>query len=383
MNKEEIGIYIHIPFCKQKCYYCDFVSYTNKEQEIREYIDCIIKEIQSYEIKDYNVTTIYIGGGTPSFIDGSYIKELMKILKDKLVCNKTKWKDIEITIEINPGTITLQKLKCYIEAGINRISIGLQSTNDSLLKQIGRIHTYEEFLDTYKMARKVGFKNINIDFILGLPSQTIQDLKDTIEKAVKLNPEHISVYSLIVEENTKIEKLINEGKLKLPEKELERQMYWYVKNKLELNGYNHYEISNFAKKGKESRHNKNCWEQKQYIGIGAAAHSYLNNERYSNIENLESYINNIKLGNIEKNKIVHEIQNIEDTEKEYMLLGLRKIEGISINRFKEKFGENPIYIFRKELDKLVTDGLIEIDLDKIKLTNKGLDLANLAFEEFV
>ncbi len=383
MNKEEIGIYIHIPFCKQKCYYCDFVSYANKEQKIREYIDCIIKEIHSYEIKDYNVTTIYIGGGTPSFIDECYIKEIMETLKDKLICNKTKWKDIEITIEINPGTITLQKLKCYIEAGINRISIGLQSINDKLLKQIGRIHTYDEFLDAYKMARKVGFKNINIDFILGLPNQTIQDLKDTIEKAVKLNPEHISVYSLIVEENTKIEKLINEGKLKLPEEELERQMYWYVKNKLELNGYNHYEISNFAKKGKESRHNTNCWEQKQYIGIGAAAHSYLNNERYSNIENLESYIKNIELGNIEKNKIVHEIQNIEDAKKEYMILGLRKIEGISINRFKEKFGENPIYVFRKELEKLVTDGLIEIDLDKIKLTNKGLDLANLAFEEFV
>ncbi len=383
MYKQELGIYIHIPFCKQKCYYCDFISYTNKEKKIDEYINCIIKELNSYEIENYNVTTIYIGGGTPSFIDCTYIKEIMKVLKDKLVHNQTNWEDIEITIEVNPGTVTLQKLKCYIEAGINRISIGLQTTNDKLLEQIGRIHTYEEFLDAYKMARKVGFKNINIDFILGLPNQTIQDLKDTIEKAVQLNPEHISVYSLIVEENTKIEKLINEGKLKLPEEELERQMYWYVKNKLELNGYNHYEISNFAKKGKESRHNKNCWEQKQYIGIGAAAHSYLNNERYSNIENLESYIKNIELGNIEKNKIVHEIQNIEDAKKEYMILGFRKIEGISINRFKEKFGENPIYVFRKELEKLVTDGLIEIDLDKIKLTNKGLDLANLAFEEFV
>ena len=382
MNKE-LGIYIHIPFCKQKCYYCDFVSYANQETKMEEYINGVLKEIDYYKLEDYNITTIYIGGGTPSFLDSDYIKAILEKLKNKLKSNTIKWEDIEITIEVNPGTVTLEKLKTYKEAGINRISIGLQSTNDKLLKQIGRIHNYEEFLETYKMAEKVGFKNKNVDLIIGLPNQKIKDIKENIENIVDLNPQHISVYSLIVEEDTKIEKMIKDGTLKLPDEETERKMYWYVKNKLELNGYIQYEISNFSKKGKESKHNLNCWNQKEYIGIGLAAHSYFKGKRYSNTENLEKYITNIKNNKIEENITVHEIQTIDEAKKEYMMLGLRKIEGISIRDFKEKYGENPIYIFRKELDKLVNDKLLEIDLDKIKLTNMGLDLANIVFEEFI
>ena len=382
MNKE-LGIYIHIPFCKQKCYYCDFVSYANQETKMEEYINGVLKEIDYYKLEDYDITTIYIGGGTPSFLDSDYIKAILEKLKNKLKSNTIKWEDIEITIEVNPGTVTLEKLKTYKEAGINRISIGLQSTNDKLLKQIGRIHNYEEFLETYKMAEKVGFKNKNVDLIIGLPNQKIKDIKENIENIVDLNPQHISVYSLIVEEDTKIEKMIKDGTLKLPDEETERKMYWYVKNKLELNGYIQYEISNFSKKGKESKHNLNCWNQKEYIGIGLAAHSYFKGKRYSNTENLEKYITNIKNNKIEENITVHEIQTIDEAKKEYMMLGLRKIEGISIRDFKEKYGENPIYIFRKELDKLVNDKLLEIDLDKIKLTNMGLDLANIVFEEFI
>ena len=380
---KELGIYIHIPFCKQRCYYCDFVSYANKQEKVKEYIDCIIEEIDSYEFKNYNVTTIYIGGGTPSFVDSIYIETILNKLKNVLQNNITKWNEIEITIEVNPGTVTLEKLKQYKEAGVNRISIGLQSTNDKLLKQIGRIHSYKEFLDTYKTANEVGFENINVDLMLGLPTQDIQDLKETIEEIVKLEPEHISVYSLILEENTKMEELIESGKLQLPDEEIERQMYWYAKNKLELNGYEQYEISNFSKKRKESKHNINCWNQKEYIGLGAAAHSYINLKRYSNIENLDKYIENIKANQIEKNRVTHEIQTVEQAKKEYMLLGLRKIKGISIQEFKEKYGENPIYLFRKELNKLVDEELLEIDLDFIRLTNKGLDFANLVFEEFV
>ena len=289
----------------------------------------------------------------------------------------------EITIEVNPGTVTEEKLERYKELGINRISIGLQSTNNELLKQIGRIHNYQEFLNTYNLARKVGFNNINVDLMLGLPNQTIQDLKQSLEEIIKLNPEHISVYSLIVEENTRIFKLIDEKILELPDEELERNMYWYVKNTLELNGYNHYEISNFAKKGYKSKHNLNCWEQQEYVAFGIAAHSYIDKVRYSNIENIEQYIKNIEENNIEKNKIVHEVQAKEDEEKEYMLLGLRKIDGVSINKFKNKFGQNPIYLFRKELNKLVNKNLLEVDDDNIRLTNKGLDLANLVWEEFV
>lgn len=382
---KNLGIYIHIPFCKQRCYYCDFVSYANKQEKVKEYINCITKEIDSYlyELENYNVTTIYIGGGTPSFIDSIYIVNLLNKLRDKLKNNDTKWSNIEITIEVNPGTVNLEKLKQYKEAGANRVSIGLQSSNDKLLKQLGRIHNYQEFLNTYQTARQVGFENINVDLMLGLPNQSIQDLRETIENVVKLTPEHISVYSLILEENTKMEQCIKSGKLELPDEEVERQMYWYVKNKLELNGYEQYEISNFSKKGRESKHNTNCWKQKEYIGLGIAAHSYINRKRYSNIEDLDKYIENIKANEIEKNRRTHEIQTIYEAQKEYMILGLRTIKGVSIQEFKEKYGENPIYLFREELNKLVNEELLEIDLDSIKLTNKGLDLANLVFEEFV
>ncbi len=382
---KNLGIYIHIPFCKQRCYYCDFVSYANKQEKVKEYINCITKEIDSYlyELENYNVTTIYIGGGTPSFIDSIYIVNLLNKLRDKLKNNDTKWSNIEITIEVNPGTVNLEKLKQYKEAGANRVSIGLQSSNDKLLKQLGRIHNYQEFLNTYQTARQVGFENINVDLMLGLPNQSIQDLRETIENVVKLTPEHISVYSLILEENTKMEQCIKSGKLELPDEEVERQMYWYVKNKLELNGYEQYEISNFSKKGRESKHNTNCWKQKEYIGLGIAAHSYINRKRYSNIEDLDKYIENIKANEIEKNRRTHEIQTIDEAQKEYMILGLRTIKGVSIQEFKEEYGENPIYLFREELNELVNEDLLEIDSDFIRLTNKGLDLANLVFEEFV
>ena len=249
------------------------------------------------------------------------------------------------------------------------------------MNEIGRIHNYEQFLNTYKLAKEAGFSNINVDLMLGLPNQNISDLKESLEKIINLepSPKHISVYSLIVEEGTQIEKKINNGGLELPEEENERNQYKYAKNYLELNGYKHYEISNFAKEGYESKHNMNCWEQKQYVGFGLAAHSYINGTRYSNTCDLEEYLNKES----KDIKIIHEKQTTEDMKKEYMLLGLRKIEGINISKFKEKFAENPIYLFRKELQKLVKEELLIVDLDNIRLTNKGLDFANLVWEEFV
>lgn len=387
MNNKELGIYIHIPFCKQKCYYCDFISYVNKFDIILKYIESVKKELDTYDFSKENITTIYIGGGTPSFIPSKEIVSILEKLKQKLKNNKTKWEDLEITIEINPGTATYEALNDYKKVGINRLSIGLQSSNNERLKQIGRIHTKEEFINTYNMAERVGFKNKNIDLMIGLPEQTIEEIKQDLDFVINLNPTHISVYSLIVEEGTKIEKMITSGKLKLPDEELERNMYWYVKNTLELNGYTHYEISNFAKKGKESKHNLNCWEQKEYIGLGVAAHSYFNNIRYGNTNNLQKYIDfnweNYEEAEEKEIRIIEEIQDLEEKQKEYMLLGLRKIEGVSIQKFKEKYVENPIFIFRKELEKLVEENLLEIDGDKIKLTNKGLDLANLVWEEFI
>ena len=370
---KEIGVYIHIPFCKRKCLYCDFVSFANKQELQKDYIQALKKEIQNWKNDAYKIKTIYIGGGTPSYIDSNYISEIIN-----LVGNAPS-----ITIELNPGTVTKEKLLVYKNAGINRLSIGLQSTNDNLLKQIGRIHNYNQFLETYNLARELGFNNINVDLMTGLPNQSIKDIKQSLEDICRLNPEHISVYSLIVEESTPIQKLIDNGELELPDEETERQMYWYVKDYLELNGYKHYDISNFAKPGFESEHNLDCWNQKEYIGFGAGAYSYLNKKRFGNISNLEKYIQNCNSNNFEKNVILEEAQDKNQQMNEYMILGLRKIDGISIQKFEEKFNENPILLFRKELQKLYEDKLLTIDGDIIKLSNKGLDLANIVWEEFV
>lgn len=380
---KELGIYIHIPFCKQKCYYCDFVSYANKEEKIQEYIECLQKEIEmeseKYKNEEYEITTIYIGGGTPSFIDVSYIERIINTIKQ----NYKLYENPEITIEVNPGTINEEKIKKYKDIGINRISIGLQTTKDNLLKQIGRIHTYEEFLNCYKIVKKIGIDNINVDLMLGLPNQTLEDLKESLIEVINLKTNHISLYSLILEENTILEKMVSKNMTKLPEEDLEREMYWTTKNILEENGYIHYEISNFSKKGYESKHNLNCWGQKEYLGFGVAAHSYIKNKRYCNTNNIEDYIKNIQNGKILNNRTICEIQNKIEEQKEYMLLGLRKIQGIDIQEFKNKFIDNPIYIFHKELEKLVKEELVEIDLNQIKLTSKGLDFANLVWEEFV
>lgn len=378
---KELGIYVHIPFCKQKCYYCDFVSYTKCEEKIEKYIQALKKEIkfESKNKKEYKINTIYIGGGTPSFIDAKYIKEIISTIKE----NYTVLNDAEITIEVNPGTVNEEKLRLYKNIEINRLSIGLQSTKNKILKDIGRIHTYEEFLECYNLTKKVGFENINVDLMLALPNQKISDVEESLKKIIKLNPNHISFYSLIVEENTPIEKMLKEGKIKLPDEEIERSMYWRAKQILEENNYIHYEISNFSKENYESKHNLNCWNQEEYVGFGVAAHSYIDNKRYSNTESIEEYLKNIEENNLNKNREILELQTQEEKKKEYMLLGLRKIDGVNIQEFKNKFIENPIYKFHNELENLVNQDLIEIDLNKIKLTAKGLDFANKVWEKFV
>ena len=390
MNTKNVGLYIHIPFCKQKCQYCDFKSYTGKEKLIDTYIKWLefeLKGVGEGNRLDYEnnlddlavVKSIYIGGGTPSFIDGKYIEEILSIANEYYTVDD----NAEITIEVNPGTIDKDKFETYLRSGINRISIGLQSTHDRLLKELGRIHTYEDFLNTYNLARSVGFKNINVDLMLGLPNQSLQDLEESLKEIIKLNPEHISVYSLIIEEGTLFYKKLEMNEIVLPDDELERKMYWGTKKKLENAGYVHYEISNFAKPGFESKHNLSCWNQEEYIGIGVAAHSYTNDVRYSNIDSIEEYIKNYEEDNETDNFVFHEKQTKISKMKEFMMLGLRKIQGIRIQDFKNKFGENPIYLYRKELEKLVNEELLEIDGDIIKLTNKGIDLANLVWEEFV
>ena len=375
---ENLGIYVHIPFCKKKCKYCDFISFSCFEEKEEESVNCFIKEIENKKCSNV-VSTIYIGGGTPSIIDS---KNIIKIL-EAIFSNFNVLDDTEITIEVNPGTVTKEKLEDYKAAGINRLSIGLQSTQNRILNLIGRIHTYEEFLNTYNLAKEVGFENINVDLMLAIPTQTEEEIIESVKKVIDLNPNHISLYSLILEEGTELEVLIEDGKLELIDEDLERKMYWKTKELLEKNEYNHYEISNFSKKGHESKHNLSCWNQEEYLGFGLAAHSYYRRERFSNIDDLDKYLENIRQMDFEKNIELHEIQNNPIQMREYMMLGLRKIEGVKISDFERKFRINPLFYFRFEISNLTDEDLIEVDLDSIKLTKKGLDFANLVFEKFI
>lgn len=387
---KELGMYIHIPFCKRKCYYCDFYSVCVEEQEIEKYCYYLKKELQEVgegiqlDVKQHYqeptfIKTIYIGGGTPSLLESQFIVEILEVAK-KYYCIVD---EPEITIEVNPGTITKQKLQDYQKAGINRLSIGMQSTSNEMLQRIGRIHTWEEFLNTYKLAREIGFNNINIDCMIGLPEQTMGEVEEMLQKVIELNPEHISVYSLIVEEGTKLEQMLKEKAIKLPEEELERKMYWKVTEELEKQGYKQYEISNYAKPGFQSKHNLDCWQQNEYIGFGAGAHSYTNQCRYSNIADIQEYIRNYEVDKPEDNLIFHEKQDKTAMAKEFILLALRTMDGCDKKAFYHKFGYALEKGFAQELEKLTKEELIMQNEGSVILTKKGMNLANLVWQEFI
>ena len=377
---KEIGIYVHIPFCKSKCLYCDFTSYTDKNTEIRRYVDCLKREINYRSKDEYLVKTIFFGGGTPSIIDGKYIVEILSEINNAYIVDK----NAEITIEINPGTIDKHKLEKYKEAGINRISIGLQSSKKELLKEIGRIHTYEDFENTVELAKEVGFTNINVDIMIGIPNQTIYDVEDTLDKVLALDLTHISVYSLIYEDGTLMTKMVDEGKLLEVDEEIERYMYWYAKRRLEDNGFIHYEISNFAKPSYRCKHNLDCWNQKEYLGFGVAAASYIDNFRIKNTDSLEKYINNINSDKYYKNVTIEEKQDIDEQMKEFVILRLRMTEGFKASDFTAKFNKDVYKVFESQMDKLLSDGLIIAEeFGYLKLTKKGLDLANIVWGEFI
>lgn len=354
------SLYIHIPFCKKKCLYCDFNSFDNKNNLINDYIDALKKEIVSYNLKDLD--TIYIGGGTPSFIDSKNITEVLSIVPTAE----------EVTIEMNPCTVTMDKLKAYKNAGVNRISIGLQTTKDNILKEIGRAHTFDEFKMAYKLIRDAGFDNVNVDLMFGLPSQSLADLRESVDYLVSINPEHISCYSLI---------LHNDIFKHLPSDDDERKMYYYIKDKLKASGYKHYEISNFAKNGFESKHNLSYWNQKEYVGVGAGASSYIDGMRYTNEADLEKYIELVD--ETFSQRYIEEKQNMEDKLREYIILRLRLIEGLNISDINLKFDINFEEFFKKEINNLKNNGLIEIQDGNLKLTEKGLDFANVVWREFL
>lgn len=371
----QYSIYIHIPFCVAKCNYCDFNSYANSEEYIEKYVESLIKEIDndnSFSKLDI-CRTIYIGGGTPSYISSKYIvKVLEHIFRKYNVAS-----DSEITIEQNPSSITKEKLQDYYKARVNRLSIGLQSTNDRLLQNIGRKHSYDMFLEKYNLARDVGFDNINVDLMLGLPNSTLDDVKQDITNVIALNPEHISCYSLILYDNVPLYRMIESKVYSLPNEDVERQMYYTVKKYLQEASYIHYEISNFSKVKKESKHNMMCWNQYEYIGFGAGAHSFVNGIRFKNEDDIQKYI-------MDNRSCVLENMDKEQLMNEYMLLGLRLIDGIDAKRFKQLYNEDMFEYFKLQLNYLQKEGYINIQKgDKLQLTDKGIDFNNIVCQQFI
>ncbi len=377
MNKT--GLYIHVPFCRSKCYYCDFNSYVGKLDLAEEYFDCMKKEIDLYRGQMvYNIIdTIFIGGGTPSCVDHRLIGEILKTCRERLNVSES----CEISIESNPGTLDPEKLQAYREYGINRISIGLQAYQGKLLQYLGRQHTTDDFVSSIKMAKEAGFKNINADVIFGIPGQTIEDWKETMKALAELDVTHISAYSLKIEEGTRFGEMLETGGLIEVEDELDREMYHYTIEFLREKGYNQYELSNFAKRGYECQHNLIYWNCTEYLGLGAGAHSLLQDIRFENQAAIEGYMDYLKNGQ----KPVEERFARDFCEKmsEYMFLGLRLLKGVSKTDFEELFNQNMFVTYAEKINRLKNKGLIETDGERIWLTGLGLDLANQVFVEFV
>ncbi|HPP31058.1 MAG TPA: radical SAM family heme chaperone HemW [Soehngenia sp.] len=374
----ELGIYIHIPFCIKKCDYCDFVSVKPNDSLIEAYISSLIKEIEIYSklINKFNIDSIFIGGGTPSSIDTEYIGKIF----EKLYSSFNIASNPEITIEVNPGTVENKKLKAYKQYGINRISLGAQSLNDKILLNIGRIHNELDILNTIESIKMEGFKNINSDLMIGLPEQTLDDVMSSLEKIIQLNLTHISLYSLIIEKGTKLYELEKNGKLLLPNEDEERLMYHQAKKILEKSGYIQYEISNFAKPGFECKHNLKYWTLQPFVGIGLNSHSNIWNYRFWNYSNFKDYDYYIKKGKLPIEN--REFINTNSKITEFMILGIRLNSGINKEKFKRLFGTDMDYYYKDAIQKNINDGLIYDDGQCIKLTNKGLDLSNIVELDF-
>jgi len=373
---KEIGIYIHIPFCASKCLYCDFNSCASKEALIPAYFEALAKEIEECN-HNAKVASIFIGGGTPSVVDQRYVGVILDKLSNKFYIND----NAEITIESNPGTLNAAKLSAYKGYGINRLSMGLQSTENNLLKTIGRRHSFDDFLKNYNDAVKCGFKNINVDLMFSLPDQSLKDWDKSLRTIAELGLQHISCYSLIVEEGTPFYKLNEEGKLNIPSEDLDREMYQLAKGFLGGSGYSHYEISNFAKPGYECSHNLIYWKAQEYIGFGAGAHSYLNDYRYSNISGIEGYIRGIKEGNA--NSKERDFISKKESMAEFMILGLRLIDGVDREEFFWRYETKVEDIYGEVINKFINQGLLLSHKNRIALTDKGLDLANIVMMEFL
>lgn len=392
-----LELYIHTPFCVKKCEYCDFLSFSSDDNTQARYVHALLQEIKYYGslMKNYRVSTIYIGGGTPSWLDENLMTTVMKQVHDSFSIAP----DAEISIECNPGTVTEAKLRKYLASGINRLSIGLQSGDNEELKLLGRIHTYEQFLKTYELARSVGFKNINIDIISGLPYQTARKYGETLQKVIRLKPEHVSAYSLIIEKDTPFYETYKFDAVRqeagLPTEVLPSEDEVYKMNKitqivLKKAGYNQYEISNYAKRGFECRHNIGYWSRENYLGLGLGASSLVENVRYSNTRELYKYIegcdNITDVGEDIFVANIHEEANVINRQaqmEEFMFLGLRMNEGVYRNEFEKCFGLPIEAVYRDQLEELKQEDLLEMREGRIYLTDKGMDLSNYAMAKFL
>ena len=382
-NKRPLGIYLHIPFCVRKCDYCDFLSAPASIEVQRRYVSCLKEEILRFgEAGKYEVQSVFFGGGTPSILEGTQISELMDALYRIFAFAERP----ECTVECNPGTLNLEKLEWYRESGINRLSIGLQSADDRELKLLGRIHTWEDFCRNFEQARRIGFSNINVDLMSALPGQTAASWKNTVEKVLSYDPEHISAYSLMIEEGTPFfERYGQEAAARergeevfhLPSEEEEREMYYDTQRMLSEAGLHRYEISNYAKDGFESRHNSGYWKRQEYAGFGLGASSQLDRLRYKKTDRLEEYLE----GDYSE-KDVLELTRRDEIE-ETMYLGLRMTEGVSLAQFREKFGVTAEHIYGDVIKKLERQGLIRTENEYICLTALGMDVSNRVLAEFL
>lgn len=374
MLKKTTSAYVHIPFCTQICYYCDFSKVFIKNQPVDAYLQALIREFESYDIEQ--LRTLYIGGGTPTSITAQQL--------DYLLTNLTKHLDLsvleEFTIEANPGDLTDDKIEVLKKSAVNRVSLGVQTFNDKQLKRIGRSHNESQIYSTIDHLKTAGFDNISIDLIYALPGQTMEDVKENVAKAIALDIPHLSLYSLILEHHTVFMNKMRRGKLNLPQEDLEVEMFEYIIAELEANGFEHYEISNFTKPGFESRHNLMYWDNAEYYGVGAGASGYLNGVRYRNRGPIQHYLKAVSEGNA---RLSEEVLTKDEMMEEELFLGLRKKSGVSIAKFEEKFGVSFEEHYGHIVTELCQQGLLVSDDKVVRMTKKGLFLGDTVAERFI
>lgn len=374
MLKNPTSAYVHIPFCTQICYYCDFSKVFIKNQPVDAYLQALIREFRSYDITE--LRTLYIGGGTPTSISAVQLDYLLTELSRDLNLNTLE----EFTIEANPGDLTVDKIEVLQKSAVNRVSLGVQTFNDKHLKRIGRSHNEAQIYSTIDALKTAGFQNISIDLIYALPGQTMDDVRSNVAKALSLNIPHLSLYSLILEHHTVFMNKMRRGKLHLPTEDLEAEMFEYIISEMERNGFEHYEISNFTKPGFESRHNLMYWDNVEYYGVGAGASGYLDGIRYRNRGPIQHYLKGVSEGNA---RLSEEVLSKNEMMEEELFLGLRKKEGVSIGKFEQKFGTSFEKRYGQIVQELQSDGLLKENNGFIQMTKKGLFLGDTVAEKFI